>query len=88
MNKKHKYKIFTIFKIQRIHKKHFKNLHSFNSEMLLDINNIFNVLCFEQNWWCLFAQSIYFEMYTLQFNLIGFTISIIFYKNLNDESFF
>jgi hypothetical protein len=56
--------------------------------MLLDINNIFNLLCFELNWWRFSAQLIYFEMYTPQFNWIGFTISIIFYKNINDESFF
>jgi hypothetical protein len=88
INKKHKYQIFTIFKIQRIHKKHFKNLLSFNSDVQLDINNVFNLLCFELNRWLFTAQLIYFEKYTLQFNWIGFTISIIFYKNINDKSFF
>jgi len=55
--------------------------------MLLDMNNIFILLCFELNWWHFSTQLIYFEMYTLQFNWTGFTITIISYKNINDESF-
>jgi hypothetical protein len=41
--------ILTVFNIQRIQKKHFKNLLSFNREMLSVINNIFNLLCFDLN---------------------------------------
>ena len=56
--------------------------------MLLDMNNIFNLLSFEFNWWRFSTQLIHFEKYTLQFNWTGFTITFIFYKNINDESFF